>query len=506
MDPMLAQQAQQARTIDLAVDKMLAFQVSTYIDLAEEVRAYIDPLQERLALDVRFVRDTCGLSDEQVTQLRQAAQTEIDQIAGKTAAALEQKSERSPTVVIINGNGLVVPAGVDTELVTAPRELSQRIVFRALTTNLPDFRQKLDEERNRLDTRRKQAAILAEVAVLDGTMLLSTRQRQDFCERLGESTSQPWCRPENIIVMLDPDLEGLQAALAGGSLGTLALPEVELAKFLQPLQLTIYKEALRSRPHEVVIGRRRLAAKMGPANALLQQVAARQVIGRGLPLDEQRRRLTRYIERQIEGIHARCELSQTQRDKLLLAARLDIEQFAEQGFSPDDKLEGNQERKVIREVGAAEANLPLGIFSHGASHFRRAVRAQLRDAQKQKLICAERERREFHRRALVEAAVAGFEQVAALTSHECEELSLALNGALAEDLDTGDDPCLKCLQSLAQFPVERLGAIFSDIRRPAAMRHQAQIAGAARQFAARVANDDAPRGAGAGFDLFLLAD
>ena len=75
--------------------------------------------------------------------------------------------------------------------------------------------QKLHAERVRIEKRRKQAAILEDVAMLDETLLLSSTQRQELCKLLAGKPAMPW-QPINSIVILNPQVQQLFAMLSRG--------------------------------------------------------------------------------------------------------------------------------------------------------------------------------------------------------------------------------------------------------------------------------------------------
>jgi hypothetical protein len=500
----------------------------------KQVKLYIDPLRQWLPLELQFAEEVCELTEDQVAALRKAAEEEIELIAKHTAAALRRSPQvnQARRVVVVGGRAVAAPAGLDEELLIAPTALTHSIVWRTLQQKWPDAWQRFDAERQRLDERRRQAAILAEVTALDERLLLSNRQRTDLCGWLAKSGADGWRESANVAPIVDPAAEQLQATLAGGSLGAIAFPEAELAKLLLPSQLATFKDSQRPWREEVVLvqraaqkradvaaaaaqlaGRDDAAREIEVAKLDAQQDAAvvrrqavarvkRQVVRRGIPIDEQRRQIARYVERLIDTISTGCALSESQRDKLLVAGKLDIEKLYEQSQADNAPIEAGGNVRIVHQVriGVGDAALPVKVFGDQKSYFQRALRSQLLDEQKRKLADAARERREFQRRALVEAAVVGFERAAALTSRQCHELSFVMNEALSEN---EDEPTVKwraaCVSTIARVDDEKLALVLSDLQLPFGKRHQAAIKEAARQFEMQVPKDAAaPLGIGGG--------
>src|SRR5487761_1564143 len=225
---------------------------STEEAIAEQVKLYIEPLREWLPLELQFATEACELSEEQVSALRAAAQAEIDLIAKEAAAVprRRQPENRGRRAAVVGGRAVALPAGLDVELAN---ELTHSIVCRTLQEKWPAAWERFEAEREKLEGRRKQAAILIEVAVLDDSLLLSSGQRTQLCERLAQSATDAWRHPANVGSIVDPAVEGLQASLAGGPLATFTFQESELAKLLLPSQLATFKYLQRPWREEVVI-------------------------------------------------------------------------------------------------------------------------------------------------------------------------------------------------------------------------------------------------------------
>ncbi|HVA51408.1 MAG TPA: hypothetical protein VNH11_34015 [Pirellulales bacterium] len=496
--------------------------------LAAQLKGYIDPLREALPLELRFVKNVGQISDEEIAELRATAEEEIEIISRQTAAVLRDywKGNRRQKVVAVDGKRMIVPANLDQWIVEAPGAVTHQIVAAALKAKWPEALDKLDAERERLNGRRKRAAVLAEVALLDEALLLSGQQRNDLCQRLEAIGADALRRPAIVAPLIDPAVQRLHTSLAAWQLDTFATSEAALAAALRPPQLAVLQELEQPRQQEMVLvqqaaPQRARVAPPAPAVAPLDanrprriaidqqaarelavaqqeamgrlQVVQRRVVRRGPSTNDLQAKLIRYVERLVDDIDAACELTESQREKFLLAGKLDIERWREESARTGEKLAPGEPvvARQVRVVGAGPSP-QIAIFHAAASYFQRACRTRLDGEQREKLAAARRARREFQRRSLVESAVAGFERAAALTPQQCEQLSSTIEAALAEsDLDA-DDWRVQTVSAIAQLPAEKLAMIFDDVQQAAASRHQVQIAEALRQFEARTANAAAP--------------
>src|SRR5487761_1200711 len=92
----------------------------------------------------------------------------------------------------------------------------------------------------------------------------------------------------------------------------------------------------------------------------------------------------------IAGAASDNQFGQEQREKLLLAAKLDTLKFEEHSPAANLQVEAQKEALVLNQIR---------IFNDASSHFQRVLRGGLLDEQKQKLAEAARERYESQRRA-----------------------------------------------------------------------------------------------------------
>jgi hypothetical protein len=376
--------------------------------------------------------------------------------------------------------------------------------------------EKFDAERERLEARQKRAAMLSMVAEIDEAVWLSGEQRRELCELL-TAHSDDWWRSNLAKSVLLPNVQTGQWMIASGNLGGFKVVGSELSQILRPSQLARYDEL--ERPvadglQQIVRQARVMApaavpvappppppqgmappaaraaapaagfAQMGFAQAAQAAPAgvARQgrVVRLGPTFEEQTKRLNEQLSHLTEHIELTCELSDRQREKLLLAGKLDVQRLLEPAEQPPDE---QQELVAIVKLSALLSQWPPQIFTTEHSAYQKALRKQLSDDQKQRLTDAERARREFQQQVLIAAVVVGFARSAALTSAQCDSLVPALRDALPEMPDgAATNWRAQCLRVIAELPEEKFRPPFLDFQWPAAKRQLAKLAAAAQQL------------------------
>ncbi|HEV3342944.1 MAG TPA: hypothetical protein VG125_21400 [Pirellulales bacterium] len=342
---------------------------------------------------------------------------------------------------------------------------------RELTPLLKDISrpgwERYDRERERLEARRRHAAVLGQIAELDEAIVLTDEQRQTLYDYLTTPSLVSFRQPQNP----NPPLwtvQRLPAAISAGELGGVEIADKRIAAALWPRQFLAYKQ-LRS-PGQQTVG----AVRGGRL----------VVLGRRMYWDEQQRRLKIHLDRLIDTADTVCGLNDAQREKLSLAGKIDIERFGEL-YRAVESLE--TEDIVEREAKlAALSNAIHLLFSEPGSNYQKALVARLTADQAQKLAAAEGERHAFYRRALVEAVVVGFERSASLTSAQCADLTQTLNDAVTPS-DSGRDWRSTLLRIVVELPEQKLRPIFTRDQWPA-IRHQlGQLDEITRQLEAEAA-------------------
>jgi hypothetical protein len=459
--------------------------------LDAQVKTYTDPmLAEYLPRELQFIKTVGGLTDGETALVDEAGRSLIHRLAEEIKSAIFAHGVK---VIVADGRQFMLPAGFDRTLVTSPREFLRGELRKAAQEKLPEAWKKLDDDEARRDAMRRSARVRMFVALVDEALMLSSQQRNDLCQRLSKDGADAVWRPMASGTLPNPATDRLYAALAGEPLGSFDLPE-EWKGLLSKPQLAVLKEIQETPLPKTIALRQGLQIQVRAAGNLrvIQQraIAVRDVKkgSRANPrdpvADDRERRLARYIEQRVDQIDAACSLSAAQREKLLLAGKLDLLRLREQSPPPEEPLaQAVIVAQQVRIMGGDSAPLPLAIFSDAASYFQKSLQGRLGDEQKDRLAAAERERREFHRQAMVAAVVVGFERAAILTADQCDELSTALDKALGE-IESGSMASvrLECLRRIEKRAWGVLRTVLYEFQQPAAAEHQARLIGAPRRF------------------------
>ncbi|HWB13298.1 MAG TPA: hypothetical protein VG826_28995 [Pirellulales bacterium] len=328
--------------------------------------------------------------------------------------------------------------------------------------------EKFDTERQKLADRRRHASIVRQVAELDEAIVLTGDERAHLCERLAKAANVYLGPPWEPAPPPAP-MSRLPAAISAGDLEEFGLPDPLLAAALWPAQFVAYKNLMSSPQRRVVA---------------IEQNGGLVIERHGLPLDEQQRRLMIYLDRLIDTADTICRLNDSQREKLRLAGKIDIDRFGEryrevESLAGGDPVEKEAQLSVLQSAGHR-------VLGERASNYRKAVAALLTAEQMERLTVAESERREFRRRALVEAVVVGFGRSASLTAAQCDLLAQTFNDALSAG-DAVDQPAGECLRMVGELPEEKLRSICAREQWPAFRRQLALLSRIASQLEAEAA-------------------
>ncbi len=233
---------------------LLVALTTTQAAFAGDPEADVETLRDVISREVEFLAQVGGLTAEETESLRQERENFIRSRIGAT-------SSRRPLVRI---NGRIVPVGETTG------ELLRNDLALALKTISRSGWDKFYAERERLDTRRRRAAIMSQVASLDETLLLTAEQRTRLCELLVMRQTDAWWRPTSLDSPLLHPAERMQALIAGHQLGAFVIPKAQMAAVLRPAQLPAFDEL---RPiREIIVLIQESAPKKGPGAQLVGNV------------------------------------------------------------------------------------------------------------------------------------------------------------------------------------------------------------------------------------------
>ncbi|MGQ0635861.1 MAG: hypothetical protein ACT4QC_14715 [Planctomycetaceae bacterium] len=458
--------------------------------------------------EVRFVRRVSGCSDDQLEKILRMAENEA--MAAHRELVKSLKAAR-------RGD-----AGHANEPPPDPRRLIQNALAAAVREQLSaEAHARYVEEgerRNRFD---RQAAILAIVARVDQELMLSRDQRQ----RLTEVLEERWhdlTRPvrqdsTDRIRILEPYVAAhlsdvqkeacqIRAVLAGALAQTVGaagrrpptLPFVMVDDFaLAGGAQQVREIAARDEPaveararKEALVQRVRVAQDAQDVRRVVQvQVENGQVVRRlggenlaagnierlvfgagqaadgGEQLDLQLRVLVDLAARE-------CGLSDSQKAKLKLAGRGDIERFFdcvdEAQTKAQTALEGGQVRneawaQVSQEVQRLQRQLHDGLFK-GQSLFAKTLAKVLSSEQAEAHARAQNERRLFRRTAFVEPVVALLGDALALADEQRRNLVRLLLDELPASIETSrpESATYMVAFEMTRLPEQKLRPLFDD--------------------------------------------
>ncbi|HVX12877.1 MAG TPA: hypothetical protein VHC22_16965 [Pirellulales bacterium] len=473
---------------------------------ADVGKQYTHPLRECLPLELRFLQNVCELDHQQVASLEQDGRAAIDALGEEFAVQLRRQvannglkrrvvAIRGAAVPVANGFNVVVAGG---KLAAVPNDFGQdgaaapsRTVRRELAKIVqgtwPDAWRKYDVEQRRLEAFRKRARAQIQVALVDEVLLLSDDQRRDLGEKL---IDDPLPLNDGAHPAVDPTEQLFW--LTGDEAYLREVPTAILDAALTARQSGAYRQMMDGH-HEVVFVQKAVmvpvAVQGANQAAPIQQMARveRRIVRRGPAIEDLRRLLMEHLQLRIDDVHAACGLTDAQREKLLLAGKLDIGQLMEQRAAlPQNLAEG--EKIVVQKVNATGGIGRTGrdIFGTATSSLQKTLQGRLCDDQKRRLMIAERERRELQRRSLVDAVVVGFERAAALTSQQCVDLSTALNNRLVEGGDAAEgDWRIESVRRIATLPDEWWHPYLYEEQWPAIGSRQALLIEEIRQVDTR---------------------
>jgi hypothetical protein len=421
------------------------------VEIHRNVRVDPQPLEDRVACEVRFLSQAGGLSDEQYKLLLEKAEAAAKRLHGLFRAPGTVRRLVRKTMVVDGRKHLVLE-----EVDETPDEVLRHTFMPLLMGISQAACGNVNAERERLEAFRKQASAWALVSVIDECLSLTSDQRKRLCESLLKPASDAWWRPKNPPATLDTSDKRMLDAFSGGGLGGFIVPDVDMRTVLLTAQWEVF-HVLRQPCVEEVVVERRMANGAAPA----APIAQRRVLRRGPVLDNDPEWLTRCLAARVASIDAACQLTNQQLQKLLLAGKLDLEPASKN--SPVHDPEQVAEKDVlVQRIAASGGPMPLPVadFDKEGSYFQKALRGRLTADQKQRLVDAERERRAFRCRARLAALVLGIERAASLSAAECAALLVLLNDT-ADSTDSADSPT-RLLRAISRLSDDSLRTVFAE--------------------------------------------
>lgn len=430
----------------------------------ERAKRYADVFRERLDGEARLLEKLCHLPPEGHAALDKQKDSLLRTFNEELIRALTSSGPEGEKALLVAGQTLHVPRAFRLPRVFQ-RETLCEILAQAISPQVPDAMAKLAAEKRRLDERHRRADVLSRVASLDSAVLLDGEQRDELVKLLTPDWKTSWRRPLANNPLFNPAIRAPAALVApfnfasapnssSGTSGAVHDGPVDISRILRPSQQAWWqalREPVKQRQEVVVVRRpaaRQAAAKAaarqpvrqpaaGPvraaqggvdANVGVQPVLEGQlVVRRAAASEAEDSRLQALLERLVDDVDLTCGLSTDQRQKLLLAGKLDIQRQREgqQEVAAAGQVQPGDVVQVVR-IAAALPMPSLEVFTDAGSRYQKFLHHRLSDDQAQKLAAAEHAREDFRWQAVRETLLATLID-ARLTADQCDELARRLD-------------------------------------------------------------------------------
>ena len=348
---------------------------------------------------------------------------------------------------------------------------------------------KLEAERVRFERRVEAADVLALLAVMDEAVLLDARQIATFRDFLEPAWHPVWGQvaANRVTGRLATPLQTAGARHLGELFDQL---DAHLTKYLREGQREFWREmgprqqASRAAHARMLALESKRVVKRSVRNADGQLVVVDHIV-RVAPAQPPRpqraaaeqqaadtgeapavsppRELTLLLDLLVEDVVAMGQLSDAEREILLLAGKLDLGRYcaeeearARETLRPAQDEQRNQQLPVQQSEIAATRN----PFAAADSRFRKALASRLDQEQLARLAAADRKRRELRREAAVQSLVRQLDEAAKLTSAQWDALAVAIRrrqelsaAAVADDFQSESDACVSWIAKTDLQPI-----------------------------------------------------
>lgn len=428
----------------------------------ERAKRYAEVFRERLDGEARLLEKLCNLSAEGDAALAKQKESLLRTFNEELIRALTSSGPEGEKALVVAGQTLAVPRAFRLPRVFQ-RETLREILAQAISPQVPDAVTKLAAERQRLEERQRRADVFSRVASLDAAVLLDGRQRDELVNLLTPHWKSSWRRPLANNPLFNPAIRAPAALVApfdfaaapnssSGVSGVVNDGPVDISQILRPSQQQwwqVLREPIKQR-QEVVIVRRPAARQAAPKAAArpapvrppappvpaapeagligVQPLNAQQmIVRRAAPSEAEESRLQALLERLVDDVDLICGLSDEQRQKLMLAGKLDIhrQRESQQQVAAAGKAQPGDVVQVVR-VAAALPMPSMDVFTDAGSRYQKFLSRRLSDEQAAKLAAAEHSREEFRWQAVRETLLAALID-ARLTADQCDELARRLD-------------------------------------------------------------------------------
>jgi hypothetical protein len=420
-------------------------------ELVGQVLEDLEPLREVIERETEFMAKVGELTAGERERLKQDGAQAIERRGGLFVNRNNLGNRR----VVVKMNGL----NAARRVLETPDQAVRLALTPVLKSISPDAWKKFKSARERLDLRQKQANVLIQIAALDEALLLTGEQREKLSNLLSARWTDVWRGPAHDDAAADP----VQlCSTAAGAMDLFTIPDVELNDILRPDQVAAFKLIQLPTTLETVLVEPPQAAQ-GAANqnngaveqvleAGLVRQARLKIVYHGLPPAEERERLQSLLERIVEDTDVHVHLDEAQKQKLLLAGKLDLERHLQQHAAQEDGQPGKIVGRHRTQIAGAKLRL-APIFSDSASVFQKALHSRLSAGQLETLAEAEHQRGLFHRRAVLATVALAVSNHAVLTDVQAEQVEKRLAESVAAPTNALD------LAAWRRATLEQLGAL-----------------------------------------------
>ncbi|MBI3864697.1 MAG: hypothetical protein HY290_22700 [Planctomycetia bacterium] len=197
--------------------------------------------------------------------------------------------------------------------------------------------------------------------------------------------------------------------------------------------------------------------------------------GRGT-ITENDRRFRKMLNVQIAGVERNCQLSEDQKNKLLLAGNADIKRFMARVDVLKKKFQlvkndQNKFNEFWQDMQPVQSIVQRGTFGEG-SYYRKTLKNLLTPEQVVTVDAAERERRMYHYRAKVEMIVCSLDDVLSLRAEQRRKLVELLAAGKQVPKSIGQESYFQIaiLFRASQIPADSLSQVLDQPQAAALQR------------------------------------
>lgn len=451
-----------------------------------------EQFRERADRELLFVRRACPLTAGERQSLDEARSAMLDKFKSFFAQQpgnVQLKLGGARRVGAFNGRVVAFDAHGRRQADFLDRLARAQIEAAVQDALSKESLAKLEAERVRFERRVEAADVLALLAVMDEAVLLDASQLATFRDFLEPAWHPVWGQvaANRLPGRLATPLQTAGARHLGELFDEL---DAHLAKYLREGQREVWRD-LAPRQQVLRAVHARMLAQEGsrvvkrsvrnadgklivvdhivrdaPAEPPRTQRPAAEQLAAGTgeaPAIAPPRELTLLLNLLVEDAVATGQLSDEQREILLLAGKLDLGRYcAEEEVRSREVLQPAQDEQRNRQlpVQKRETAATQNPFAAAESRFRKALASRLDEQQLARLGAADRKRRELRREAAVQSLVRQFDEAAKLTSTQWDALADAIRrrqelsaAAVADDFQSESDACVSWLARADLQPI-----------------------------------------------------